>query len=156
LVARVSARLAEAKERSSISGIAAWEEIGLELATRTLEVVSGTKLNPGSFPALEARVTRVVRMIETRPELNYGLGQLAREARLSRFHFLRIFQQITGLTPHQYVRRARLRRAATRLVLEPSQVLDIALDSGFGDVSNFNHAFHAEFGVSPTSFRKTN
>jgi AraC-like DNA-binding protein len=156
LVARTCARLAESKGRNSNSGNIEWEEISLELAGRTLEVAGGSKLNPGTFPAAEARVTRVVRMIETRPELDYGLGVLAREARLSQFHFLRIFRQITGLTPHQYVRRTRLRRAATRLALEPAQVLDIALDSGFGDVSNFNHAFHAEFGVSPTSFRKTN
>jgi AraC family transcriptional regulator len=47
-----------------------------------------------------------------------------------------------------------LRRAAMRLIAEPSQVLDIALESGFGDVSNFNHAFRAEFGVSPSRYRK--
>jgi len=64
-----------------------------------------------------------------------------------------VFHQVTGVTPHQYVRRARLRLAATRLMVEPHRILDIALDSGFGDVSNFNHAFRAEFGVSPRFFR---
>jgi AraC-like DNA-binding protein len=53
------------------------------------------------------------------------------------------------------VRRARLRRAAERLLAEPSRIIDIALDSGFSDVSNFNHAFRAEFGVSPSSYRRT-
>ncbi|MGE5321634.1 MAG: helix-turn-helix domain-containing protein [Actinomycetota bacterium] len=33
-------------------------------------------------------------------------------------------------------------------------MVDIALDCGFGDISNFNHAFHAEFGVSPRSYRR--
>jgi AraC family transcriptional regulator len=33
-------------------------------------------------------------------------------------------------------------------------VIDIALDCGFGDVSNFNHAFRAEFGVSPRIYRQ--
>jgi AraC-like DNA-binding protein len=41
-----------------------------------------------------------------------------------------------------------------RLMLQPAQVLDVGLDSGFGDVSNFNHAFRAEFGLSPRSYRK--
>lgn len=131
-----------------------WEEIGMELAVRALDFASGGEPNRGSLPAAEARVTRIVRMIESRPDAEHGLTALAREARLSRYHFLRIFQQLTGLTPHQYVLRTRLRRAATRLVLEPAKVLDIALDSGFGDVSNFNHAFRVEFGVSPRAYRK--
>jgi AraC-like DNA-binding protein len=46
-----------------------------------------------------------------------------------------------------------LREAAKRLVEEEGTVLDIALDCGFGDVSNFNRAFRTEFGRSPLSFR---
>ena len=82
------------------------------------------------------------------------LGSLAREAGLSRFHFLRTFERLTGVTPHQYVMRARLREAAIRLVAESGNVLDIALDCGFGDVSSFNRAFRNEFGVSPRVFRR--
>ena len=131
-----------------------WEEISVELAARALEIASGGESNQGSSPAAEARVTRIVRMIESHPDADHGLGALARETKLSRYHFLRIFQQLTGITPHRYILRARLRRVATRLMLEPAQVLDVALDSGFGDVSNFNHAFRAEFGVSPRAYRK--
>ncbi len=131
-----------------------WEEIGVELAVRALQFESSRDSRRNNAPAAEARVTRIVRMIENRPDAEYGLGTLAREAKLSRYHFIRMFQQVTGLTPHQYVLRARLLRAATRLLLEPARVLDVALDSGFGDVSNFNHAFLAEFGVSPRSYRR--
>jgi AraC family transcriptional regulator len=138
----------------SNAGVGDWEEIGVALAARALEMANGGEPSRGSSPASEARVTRTVRMIESRPDAQHGLTALAREARLNRYHFLRIFQQLTGRTPHQYVLRARLRRAATRLVLEQGRVLDIALDSGFGDVSNFNHAFRVEFGVSPQAFRK--
>jgi AraC family transcriptional regulator len=78
---------------------------------------------------------------------------LAREAGLSPYHFLRVFEHLTTLTPHQFVRRARLRNAAAHLAATPSRVLDIAYDCGFNDVSNFNHAFLAEFGVPPRTFR---
>lgn len=131
-----------------------WAEIGIELAVRAIGLANGGEPNRGSLPAAESRVTRIVRMIEDHPDSDHSLGALAREAKLSRYHFLRTFQQVTGLTPHQYVLRARLRRAATRLILEPRRVLDVALDSGFGDASNFNHDFRAEFGVSPRAFRK--
>jgi len=92
-------------------------------------------------------------MIERRPSAALDLGSLARESGLSPYHFLRTFERLTGLTPHQYVLRARLREAAMRLAEEPAKVLDIALDCGFGDVSNFNRAFRAEFGASPRVYR---
>ena len=85
-------------------------------------------------------------------ELN--LATLARQARLSPYHFLRTFRTVTGVTPYQFILRKRLRAAALRLMSEPAKVLDIAFDCGFGDVSNFNHAFRAEFGVSPRDYRK--
>jgi AraC-like DNA-binding protein len=40
-----------------------------------------------------------------------------------------------------------------RLLADPERVLDIALDFGFGDVSNFNRAFRTEFGMSPRALR---
>jgi AraC-like DNA-binding protein len=57
------------------------------------------------------------------------------------------------VTPHQYVLRARLRHAALRLADEDTKIVDIAFDSGFNDVSNFNHAFRVEFGMSPRVWR---
>ena len=101
----------------------------------------------------EARVTRTVRMIEQNPDAKHPLGSLARHAGLSPYHFLRTFQRLTGVTPHQYLLRARLRQAAVRLEVERTSVLAIALDCGFGDVSNFNHAFRAEFGTNPRAYR---
>jgi AraC-like DNA-binding protein len=93
-------------------------------------------------------------MIECHPDGTLTLASLAREAGLSPYHFLRIFKRLTGATPHQYVLRARLRKGAMRVAAEGAKVVDIALDCGFGDVSNFNHAFRAEFGVSPRVYRR--
>jgi len=39
-------------------------------------------------------------------------------------------------------------------VAEPAKILDIALDSGFADLSNFNRAFRTEFGLSPRAYRR--
>jgi AraC family transcriptional regulator len=131
-----------------------WEELRLQLAAVTVRVAAGlSPVLPAPTPAAEARVTRVVRRIERDPEGDLGLDGLAGEARLSPFHFLRTFKHVTGLTPHQYVMRARLRRAAARLAADRAPVIEVALESGFGDVSNFNRAFRAEFGTSPRGFR---
>lgn len=133
---------------------AVWEEIALELGSRAVELAHGGNSSRESSLAAEARVTRVIRMIEADGGRAHNLVSLAREAKLSRYHFLRVFQHLTGLTPHQYLLRTRLRSAATRLLLRRTPILEIALDCGFGDVSNFNHAFRAEFGVKPSDYRK--
>jgi AraC family transcriptional regulator len=133
-----------------------WEELSVQMAARTLQLAAG--FTPGTrdvSAAATARVTRAVHRIGRNLGDDLTLSELARESRLSPFHFLRIFQRLTGVTPHQYVMRMRLREAATRLAAEPVRVVDAAFDSGFGDVSNFNHAFRAEFGVSPRGFRRT-
>ncbi|PYR24565.1 MAG: AraC family transcriptional regulator, partial [Acidobacteria bacterium] len=133
----------------------AWEELGIRLAARAVQVDGDVEPDrSGISPAAVARITRTVRMIEEQPATDLTLVRLAREARLSPFHFLRTFMSLTGATPHQYLLRWRLRAAATRLATEPVKILDIALDAGFGDVSNFNRAFRAEFGGSPRAYRQ--
>ena len=131
-----------------------WEELGIELAARVMQVAGDAVRDAGSVPpGAMARVTRSVRTIDRGPDEGLALGSLAREAGLSPYHFLRTFERLTGVTPHQYVLRARLRQAAMRLAVEPARIIDIAFDCGFGDVSNFNRAFRAEFGVSPRAYR---
>ena len=115
-----------------------WEELALALAEKVVEAAAGLPARSLDPPASDvARVTRVVRRIENGLDGDLTLAALAAEARLSRFHFLRTFERLTGLTPHQFVRRARLREAATRLAAETGRVLDLAYDSGFGDLANF-------------------
>jgi AraC family transcriptional regulator len=132
-----------------------WEEVSVQLAVQVIRLAGGlpTGAAAAAPPRAVARVTQTVRAIERQPAARLTLGSMAWEAGLSPYHFLRTFERLTGLTPHQYVRRARLRNAATRLAAEPARVIDVAFDCGFGDVSNFNRAFRAEFGVSPRAYR---
>ena len=131
-----------------------WEELALRVAGTALRLASGLPRNRGTVPAgAVRRVTSSVRAIERQPGARWSLGDLAAGARLSPFHYLRTFRQLTGVTPHQFILRARLREAASRLVRERTRVIDIALGSGFGDISNFNRSFRAEFGAAPEAYR---
>ncbi len=150
VVTKACARLTAADGEA----VAVWEELGIQLATQVAQVAIGSsRATRAASPSAIRGVARAARWIERHSDSELRLGELAREAGLSPYHFLRTFEQITGVTPHRYVRRIRLRKAALRLSTEPAKVLDIALDCGFGDVSNFNRAFREEFGVSPRSYR---
>lgn len=141
-----------ARSQAALTGSigVSWEELAVQMAALAVRLACGFTPGTGDAPAAAiARVTRTVRRIERDPGQDLSLSVLAREARLSPYHFLRTFRRLTGVTPHQYVRRARLRVAALRLAADAGRVIDVAFGSGFGDVSNFNHAFRSEFGVSP-------
>jgi AraC family transcriptional regulator len=132
----------------------AFEEIALELAGAVLVAANdGRRGAPPSATQHHGRVARVLRELESRPGEPHTLTALARSVGLSRYHFLRTFRGITGITPHQWLLRARLRNAAGRLVTTTRPVTDVALDVGFQDLSNFVRSFRAEFGVSPRQYR---
>jgi transcriptional regulator GlxA family with amidase domain len=132
----------------------AFEELSLQVAAQTVVLENGHRNRLRTTdPSSVSRVTRVVRTIEHDCQAPSNLTELARLAHLSRYHFLRVFEEITGTTPHQYLLRVRLRKAAIRLRTEREKILEISLNCGFGDLSNFNHAFRAEFGLSPRQYR---
>ncbi|WP_164016841.1 AraC family transcriptional regulator [Pyxidicoccus trucidator] len=131
------------------------DEVGMLFAARFAEVVSGKRRS-----ALETRVKDRRRAVEAalwldeNSHASVDLDSAAREAGLSPFHFLRLFSRVLGVTPHQYLVRTRLRRAARLLADDDRPITDIAFDVGFGDLSNFVRTFHRAAGVSPRSFRQ--
>ena len=139
---------------TGVPATAAWDEWVVQLAAAAFGATrEGARRLAEPAAAAASRVAQRVRMIDSAPGASHMLSELAHDACMSEFHFLRTFQRMTGVTPHQYVLRARLRAAALRLIDDPAKVVEIALDCGFNDVSNFNHAFRAEFGVSPRAWR---
>lgn len=129
----------------------ALEEIALELAGAVVQVAA--RVRGGASAPDPARIAGVLRRLEAHIGEPQTLAGLARDAGLSRYHFLRTFKAVTGITPHQWVLRTRLHVAARRLVGSDDPVTGIALDVGFEDLSNFIRSFRAEFGVSPRRYR---
>lgn len=100
-----------------------------------------------------ARVLRARDAIHARYAEPLRLDQLAREAALSPFHFLRIFRSAFGETPHQYLTRVRI-EAAKRLLLADAPVTDVCFEVGFQSLGSFSTLFARRVGAPPSAFRR--
>ena len=130
------------------------EELVLGLIERVVATTADQKRVAAAPAAPEARrVVEAIRLVESDAARPVRLQDLAASAGMSKYHFLRVFRRLTGMTPYQYLLSARMRRAALDLASSRRPVLAIALDSGFGDLSTFNHRFRAAFGATPTQYR---
>ena len=131
------------------------DEVGHLIASRLLEIVSGKPKQHASVTARDRRrAVEAALWIEAHSHRQIELEDMAQQAGVSPFHFLRLFSAALGVTPHQYLVRSRLRSAARRLADDDKPVTDIAYDVGFNDLSNFVRTFHRAAGVSPTRFRQ--
>jgi AraC-like DNA-binding protein len=131
------------------------DEVGHLIASRLIEVVSGEPRRPAKLTARDRRrAVEAALWIEANSHLDIELEDAARQAAVSPYHFLRLFAAVLGVTPHQYLLRTRLRRAARRLAGDNKPVTEIAYDVGFNDLSNFVRSFHRAAGVSPLKFRQ--
>ncbi len=68
-------------------------------------------------------------------------------------HFSREFRRCCGLTPNEYRRRERVRRASNLLLCSSAPLRAVALECGFGDQSHFTNAFRALAGMTPAKYR---
>ena len=140
--------------KAAMAGRGSFEELVLELTAAAVRVAHGGDDEAAAPSARDhGRITRVLRQLESDTAAPASLAELGLVAGLSRYHFLRTFKRVTGVTPHQWLLRARLADAASRLATSREPVTGIALDAGFEDLSHFIHSFRAEFGVSPRHYR---
>jgi AraC-like DNA-binding protein len=83
------------------------------------------------------------------------LHQVAREAALSPYHFHRSFKRLFGETPHTYLARRRMERAAELLRSTDMPVTDVCCACGYESLGSFSTLFRKHLGVSPVQFRKS-
>jgi AraC-like DNA-binding protein len=82
------------------------------------------------------------------------IATLAGIAYVSEAHFIRVFRDTFGETPHRYLQRRRVERAMFMLRETDRTVTEICFDVGFRSLGSFSHTFQAIVGESPTSYRE--
>ncbi len=85
-----------------------------------------------------------------------SLSQLARAAGYSQWHLSRVFKEVTGKTPFEYLRELRLSKAAEILRAEQPKIVDVAFNFVFDSHEGFTRAFSKQFGESPKKFSRGN
>jgi len=95
------------------------------------------------------RVIRdTVDYIQDTKALNLSLDELANNVNLSKYHFLRVFKNNLGITPHNYIVAYKIQRAKD-LILNGDSLSDVSLEVGFSDQSHFIKNFKKIYGYTP-------
>jgi AraC-like DNA-binding protein len=146
--------LAEAEATRDERDGGALEELAHRLAGAVFSALADARPSPQRQSARdERRITAAVRRIEACADEQVSLTELAREAVMSPYHFLRVFRQVIGMTPHQFVLQTKLQRTAVRLRRTDDTISGIAYDAGFNDLSSFNRRFRRLMGATPSVYR---
>lgn len=90
--------------------------------------------------------------IESHWQETITLADLAKASHFSPWYSARLFKELTGLPPADYIRRLKLSRSALRLRDEDCRIIDVAFDMGFGSVDGYQRAFFREFGCNPRQY----
>ncbi len=89
------------------------------------------------------------------PEKDLDVGELARIAGYSRYHFTRLFTEKRGISPGAFIRERRLARSVKMLQSGNLPIKEVSSACGFEDASYFCKAFRKAYGVSPAKFRNS-
>jgi len=102
---------------------------------------------------VDRRLRRAIEFMHDNYARDLDLEEIAEAAYLSEFHFARLFKQITGVTPHNYLANLRLERARKLLLETALPISEIAAMVGYQSQSHFTRVFRSVTGVAPRAFR---
>lgn len=98
-------------------------------------------------------IARAVEYIEKNLKNEIDLAACAKACGYSKYYFLRIFKEVTGMTPADYIRKRRLSEIARRICNTDEYISEIAFAYGFNSKENFTRAFKAEFHILPSEYK---
>jgi AraC-like DNA-binding protein len=82
------------------------------------------------------------------------IKDLAREVHMSPFHFIRQFEALFGLTPHQFRIQSRLDQAKLLLAQGNHSVTEVCMEVGFASLGSFSDLFTRRIGMAPSVYQR--
>ncbi len=101
-----------------------------------------------------ASLQRVLEHMRIHLDQDLSVPALAAVAHMSPFYFSRLFKQSTGLSPHQYLLRQRIRRAKELLADGRRRVAEVSYELGFPHQSHFTTVFRKLVGMTPRAYQR--
>jgi AraC-like DNA-binding protein len=102
---------------------------------------------------LYKRIVRARAFIDANCQSNIRLAQIMSEAHFSKYHFIRLFKSIYGLTPHQYVTQKRVQKAKFELKETNNSIQDVCFNVGFQSPTSYIHLFKRNTNKTPFQYR---
>ena len=94
-----------------------------------------------------------INYIEENLQNNINIADCAKTCGYSVYHFLRVFKEVTGLTPADYIRKRRLSEVVRQMTDKNKYLSEIAFRYGFNSKENFLRAFKTEHNILPTEYK---
>lgn len=101
------------------------------------------------------KLTSIINYIEENLAENIRVDDLAKIAHFHPQHFIKYFKMNLGITPIHYIYKRRIERAKCMLLHSDMTLNQIAVTTGFHDLSHFSKSFKKYFGVSPSEFKNS-
>jgi AraC-like DNA-binding protein len=112
-------------------------------------------LSPSAHAELLSRVDRATDLILSSYADPITLGDMAAAARLSKFHLVRVFRAVHGVTPHAFLSRKRAEVARRLLLRGDASVADVAAEAGFGSRHSMFRHLRSQFGAGAQALRES-
>ena len=117
-----------------------------------------TELSPSAhradtMEAYQASVERAIRHMKENLAEPLDLDRIAGIAAISKFHLVRVFDEVTGTTPHHFLACLRMQRAKERLLKSDVTITDVCMEVGYASLGSFSKTFRELVGVPPQEFR---
>lgn len=117
-----------------------------------LQLISEKNASPQPDNAYNV-VRTALEMIKADYSKKLTLSDLAQRSFISKYHFLRLFYKITGMTPMDYLSSFRISKAKTLLQTTDLSIEQISASVGYENTSSFIRAFKKHTGITPRKFQ---
>lgn len=153
----ISALKAEV-ESEKIGGYLLVDSLKTTLAIHLLRKYCTTQPKLSTYANILSQIQlhQVTEYIDAHLNQKVKLIDLAAIVQISPYHFLRLFKQSVGTTPHQYILQCRIEKAKHLLNKSELSIADIAHQVGFGDQSHLTRYFKRIVGITPKQLQKNN